>query len=782
MKKFLRLAVLLLCAILAGSSAVCSEALSGSPDTGDSEYYTYLIGLGFPASYAEKLTELHLLHPTWTIEPLLVSELQPAYTWGYVIYMETQDEPKRSLVSSSPEYSAYRHPTNTTLYDTGWYQASSEAVEYLMDPRNFLNEKDIFQFEDLSYKNTVTLTQVESALAGTFMEGAHLENGKTYAEYFMEVGEELGISPLHLAARARQEQGQYGTGPQVSGTCGDRLWYYYSNQIEYEGSVYVNAPSSGHTEESLRKYNGLYNIYNIGAGGTGKFEIFLNSMEEAQTGTQSMAAEWGGSGAWDTKWKSIYGGALRLRDRYIANYQSTLYLQKWNVDCRSKTVSGTSRNFWGQYMQNIGATLSEARTTYLSLAENNCLDCAYHFLIPVYSGMPGSCPDPAGGNCPAFAAADTKYSYITQLDQPVAEKSSPGGFISTGTIGVPRGYSITVGGWSVHTYGLAGYEYRIDGQGWLPMSASHSPAAAAQNPDYVRCTTPGSLNSFSATIETGGLEAGPHKILLRAKTAFDPSLQLADNAYYLLAAINLEVLPRDINVTTKSEDGSFAVSVYPYGSRLTLPEGQPLEAADTYFAGWTVESEAGRLFLPAGAEITLTEDITLRPIYIDLILLDGAALKINLTTSLRFTAVTSYDRCTGLAAAAGKNNISFGMIFCKTTDLGSMMFHPSVLEATNTPYTRTYSEGWFHTAARSGEYYGYYGNIQTITSTDYQTSFSAVAYVSIKYSNGTSALICTPYDAAKNSRSARFIARAALADTRVTYTSEVCEILGKIAE
>ena len=129
MKKSMRLAALLLCAILAGSSAVCSGALSGSPDNGGSDYYTYLIGLGFPASYAEKLTDLHLLHPAWTFEPLMVSELESKYTWDYVIYMETQDDPKRSLVSSSPEYSAYRHPTNTTLYDTGWYQASIEAVE-----------------------------------------------------------------------------------------------------------------------------------------------------------------------------------------------------------------------------------------------------------------------------------------------------------------------------------------------------------------------------------------------------------------------------------------------------------------------------------------------------------------------------------------------------------------------------------------------------------------------------------------------------------------------------
>ena len=62
------------------------------------------------------------------------------------------------------------------------------------------------------------------------------------------------------------------------------------------------------------------------------------------------------------------------------------------------------------------------------------------------------------------------------------------------------------------------------------MSASHSPAAAALNPGYSRCTTPGSLNSYSAKVNTAGLSAGRHKIVLRAKTAFDTSASF-NNAY-----------------------------------------------------------------------------------------------------------------------------------------------------------------------------------------------------------------------------------------------------------
>ena len=53
------------------------------------------------------------------------------------------------------------------------------AVEYFMDPRNFLNETDIFQFYNLSAVHNVGIEEVEAVLTNTFMENASLENGKT---------------------------------------------------------------------------------------------------------------------------------------------------------------------------------------------------------------------------------------------------------------------------------------------------------------------------------------------------------------------------------------------------------------------------------------------------------------------------------------------------------------------------------------------------------------------------------------------------------------------------
>ena len=207
MANFKRLLSLLLCLLIVCGAFYFPATAASS----DGEYRDYLISIGFPEDYADKLTDLHILHPEWSFTPLLVTELNSKYTWDYVIYMEVDDDPQRSLVPTSSSYKPYQHPTNTNRYDAGYYQASREAVAYFMDPRNFLNEKDIFQFEELSFNSEITLAQIESSLDGTFMEDKRLENGMTFAEYFIEVGRELGISALHLASRSRQEQGNKGT-------------------------------------------------------------------------------------------------------------------------------------------------------------------------------------------------------------------------------------------------------------------------------------------------------------------------------------------------------------------------------------------------------------------------------------------------------------------------------------------------------------------------------------------------------------------------------------------
>ncbi|MBR5119352.1 MAG: hypothetical protein IKV02_00005, partial [Clostridia bacterium] len=250
MPKWMRI----LCLILVISLFPVVTLILANADTryfeGDAEvYYQELLNVGFPEDYARSLTELHLLHPNWSFTPLLITEGNPLYSWDYIIEQETKD-PSLNLISSNENYLAYRHLFNLETYDSGYYQASQAAVEYFMDPRNFLNETDIFQFYNLSAVHNVGIEEVEAVLTNTFMENSSLENGKTFAEYFLEIGQELDVNPVYLAVKARQEQGVAGSSPVLSGECGTLLADYYANGTQTsESGNKVLAPSDGYTEE-----------------------------------------------------------------------------------------------------------------------------------------------------------------------------------------------------------------------------------------------------------------------------------------------------------------------------------------------------------------------------------------------------------------------------------------------------------------------------------------------------------------------------------------------------
>ncbi len=333
----------------------------------EATYVQELKDAGFPESYVRRLSKLHDQHPTWQFKPVLVSQMKSAYTWDYIINQEM--EPERNLIYKS--FSSSDYASSDTLLESGsWRQASEATVEFFMDPRNFLDEKNIFMFETLKSADAVyTVDDVNYAVSGTFMANTTLENGKTYAQNFYDIGKATGVSALHLATRVKQEQGTDGSSPLISGKCGDTLWQYYQ-----AGSN--SAPSTGYTEADLKAYNGYYNYFNIGASGTGYFNIYLSGMKESKEGN------------WTTRYAAIQGGAQKIYNKYVSDYQHTLYFQKFNVHPSS------GRNFWGQYMQNVSAAYSEGRSIQKTYADNGLLDSAFTFEIPVYSGMPAACPDP----------------------------------------------------------------------------------------------------------------------------------------------------------------------------------------------------------------------------------------------------------------------------------------------------------------------------------------------------------------------------------------------------
>lgn len=357
---------------------------------------------GFPEDYREPLCALTLLHPKWNFEPLFVTKLSrekgEEYDFSYVVASETASG--RSLVTGAEGFEAYYH--REAMFDTGYYNATRDAVAYFLDPRNFLSEKGVFQFLNVS-SNSVSAEGIQDLLRGSAPEKA-----ENITEILVRVGEKTGLDPLFLASRLRQEQGTDGS-PLLDGTAGSVLSCWYERGVESENGKWIASPDSGYDPAALKALDGVFNPFHAFASGQGAFEVYYNGAVHAK-----------GQG-WDSLEKGLYGGAEKMRREYVDGFQNTLYLQKWNVDIRSVTEDGGSRNFWGQYMQNIGAAKTEGDRLFESYKASGRLESALSFSIPVYEGMGEENPDPAAGACLVFAAEakpDSSHLYLQEVLSP----------------------------------------------------------------------------------------------------------------------------------------------------------------------------------------------------------------------------------------------------------------------------------------------------------------------------------------------------------------------------
>ena len=239
-------------------------------------------------------------------------------------------------------------------FEGGWYAASKQTIKFYLDPRNFLNDERIFMFEELAYKESIhTEELVQTMLRGTFMEGNtfyYNDNNEkvevSYARTFMDSAKKNGVSPVHLVARAIQEQGT-------------------------RGSVL----SSGDNAE----YPGYYNFFNINASGKTQADIIRSGLAYAKKKN------------WNSPYAAIVDGG-NLLSRYVTEYkQSTLYLQKF--DLAGETYYST------QYMQNVRAPYSESFNYYEGYYDNGLINTGFIFSIPVFKG-----------DMPTLTTLDVNYS------------------------------------------------------------------------------------------------------------------------------------------------------------------------------------------------------------------------------------------------------------------------------------------------------------------------------------------------------------------------------------
>ena len=371
----------------------------------------YKLSTVFPTDYQAYINELQKKHPSWHFYALYTN-----LDWNYVIDNESVFGKNLVPLSYSDNWKNTTPGQYNVEVDAGWVDSSRQAVEYCMDPRNFLNEVRVFQFEELSFNSQIHhQAAVEKILYGTeFYQttvqykdayGNNIVTNKTYSDLIYAAGTTSSVSPYHLASRIKQEVGPFLSHSSISGT--------------------------------VSGFEGLYNFYNIGATSSSEpMGAIKNGLRYARDGKgASQAIKDKYRIPWNTKERAITGGGIFIGNSYIASGQNTIYLQKFHV---VDTSSGGL--FWHQYMTNVLAPYSEGKLTYQGYQKSNLLDLPISFIIPVYNNMPSLPTQTPHIGANDFVSDSTKmYANVTTT---LNVRSGPGTSYETLT-SIPAGEIVT---------------------------------------------------------------------------------------------------------------------------------------------------------------------------------------------------------------------------------------------------------------------------------------------------------------------------------------------------
>lgn len=344
--------------------------------------YTQTVKSGidaFPESYRTYLKEIKEQHPNWTFDAYYTG-----ISWSDLVKNETDHGHNRIIKTAD---SLWKCSCGNVA--SGYACASSGIIQYYMDPRNFLDsDKKMFQFLESSYNSNYKVEVVQSIIKNSFMKGnvTFKKDGKnvtmSYAQIIMEAAQKSQMSPYAIAIKILQEVGNNGSNS-VTGT------YTF-------------------TYKDGKEYSGYYNFFNYGAYDTGN--AVTNGLNYAK------------DREWDTPYKAIIEGAEKYSADYNAKGQNTIYFTKWDVvgtkilkpgQTQTVTASNTYSNqlFKHQYMTNVQDPNSQSTRLYNTYSNNNIINEALNFVIPVYNDMPAVNKLPT-----ALTQSDGDLYYTTGTD------------------------------------------------------------------------------------------------------------------------------------------------------------------------------------------------------------------------------------------------------------------------------------------------------------------------------------------------------------------------------
>ena len=326
---------------------VCSDYVDiieineNTTGTAETECEIEMQNAGFPSSYWGKLCTLKKLHPTWNYKAI-----QTNLDWQSAVNAESACG--LSYVQTSNEEYIDRSCKSAYSSASSWKPASQMAVAYYMDPRNFLTERYIFQFEYLRYDTNLASSYVNGA--ASILKNAqfyiyHSPNGIELGQVINQAGAETDVNPVFLSSRMLQELG--------------------NSNAEYD--LY-----SGIYEGEEKTLYGYYNFFNYG----------VSDSCATTYGVAHCGLTFAKNNGWDSPLNAIKGAATSIASTYISVGQYTSYLQKFNV-----SPSNLNKLYLHQYMTNIAAPSSESSSAYNTYKKLSLLDSSFVFHIPIYNNM-----------------------------------------------------------------------------------------------------------------------------------------------------------------------------------------------------------------------------------------------------------------------------------------------------------------------------------------------------------------------------------------------------------
>ena len=364
----------------------------------------------FPESYQTALKAIKKAYPNAVLIKYETNlEWSDAFTSSNLLYpgrnvvIDNSSTPSSWKMTANGYFNWKKNEWVATGYindgTTKVVTASKDATAYYFDPRTYLTTDTVFAFETQAFDaNAQTVSGVKAIIKGTFMENVKIKvydangnaTGKSvlYAQAIYDIGKKTGVSPYLIAVRIRQEQGTEGSSSLISGK--------------------VASP-----------YTGLYNYLNVETyDDTDINQVIINGMIEAQNGSDFDNDTTTANVSWTSPYLAIWGGAIKLGEKYVCIGRSNLYLQKFDVVQRY-TGDGTAyRDYYGYEGYLLGAE-TQAKSMYNSYVNDGTItvnssgtpssSTAFVFEIPVYNNMPETASEkPTKDGNPNYKLASIK--------------------------------------------------------------------------------------------------------------------------------------------------------------------------------------------------------------------------------------------------------------------------------------------------------------------------------------------------------------------------------------